>query len=97
VGKGYYISGSKGRVQFDGYRNGTLLEAKYYTEGGRFLNDPNWRIITKGWELLKQARAQLAVAGSTPIEWRVASPRAAQLIQQLFDFNKIKIAVRYFP
>jgi hypothetical protein len=93
VGQGYYVNG----VQFDGYSDGTLLDAKYFPEDGRFLNDPDYQ-VKKGWGLLKQAREQIAAAGSTPIEWRVASEPAAQLISQLFannGINQSEITVRF--
>jgi hypothetical protein len=90
VGKGYYVKG----VQFDGYKSGTLIEAKGFESEGRFLRDLYYQ-MRKGYELLGQARKQLDVAGSTPIEWRFKDRASAELVATMFrryDLN-IKVTV----
>lgn len=91
-GKGYYVKG----VQFDGFKDGKLVEAKFYRDDGRFARDPAHRIV-RAASLLDQARRQLAAAGPMPVEWRVAGRLPAALIGQLFRTNNIPIPVRHVP
>jgi filamentous hemagglutinin len=84
-GMGYEVNG----VKFDGFQDGTLLDAKGpgYAQGvknGRF---QSWYRGADG--LVSQAQRQLGAAGGTPIEWRVAEPDAATAIQNLFSDNGI--------
>ncbi len=78
-----------GGVDFDGFANGTLLEAKgpgyaTFVRGGQF---QPWFQGADG--LVSQATRQLAAAGGTPIQWVVAEPEAAAAIRNLFGQNGI--------
>ena len=78
-----------GGVDFDGFSNGTLLEAKgpgYAT----FVRAGEFRPWFQGADgLVSQASRQLAAAGGTPIRWVVAEPEAATAIRNLFGQNGI--------
>jgi Restriction endonuclease fold toxin 5 len=81
AGMGYKVEG----VKFDGYSDGKLLDAKgpgyeNFVKNERFM----------GWyngadSLVSQAERQLRAAGSTPVEWRVAEPKAAVAMRNLFS------------
>jgi len=92
-GKGYY----KDNVQFDGYENSKLVDAKYYPKDSKMTKSLQGENYFVGNKLLDQARRQLRAAGSTSIEWRVASEEAASKIRQLFQANDINITVVFFP
>ncbi len=78
-----------GGVDFDGFTNGVLLEAKgpgyaTFVRGGEF----------KPWfqgadDMVSQASRQLNVAGGTPVQWVVAEPETATAIRNLFAENGI--------
>ncbi len=88
-GWAYVVDG----VNFDGYLNGTLLEAKgpgydrFLTPNGEFLD---W--FSGEDALLNQARNQVRVAGGVPIEWHVAELRAYNAISRLLvDYQSIQV------
>lgn len=91
-GKGYYVND----VQFDGFDKGKLIDAKYFTNDGRFMRD-TWYQFNKAWSILDDAKRQLKAAGGMPIEWRVAGKEPAKLIRQLFATHDIPIKVVYWP
>ncbi|HEY6312254.1 MAG TPA: RHS repeat-associated core domain-containing protein [Streptosporangiaceae bacterium] len=75
VGQSYYVNG----VEFDGYSNGTLLDAK---------GPGYWKMIQASWSeepagLLGTAARQIAAAGGTPIEWHFAEEEAANFMRPL--------------
>jgi hypothetical protein len=78
-----------GDVKFDGYRNGTLIEAKgpgleWPIKNGEFI--PKF----KGAEgMIDQAQRQLRAAGGTPIRWEIAEAKTADAIRTLFRKNGI--------
>jgi hypothetical protein len=84
-GRVYDVNG----VKFDGYRNGTLLDAKgpgyeWAVKNGQFIRK------YKGAEsLLDQAQRQLRAAGGTPIRWEVAEAKTAEAIRNMFRRNGI--------
>jgi hypothetical protein len=92
AGKGYYLND----VQFDGFEPGKLIDAKLYTNDGRFMRD-QWYQYNKAWDILDDARRQLKAAGGMPIEWRVAGSNPAALIDQLFKTHGIPITVVHVP
>jgi RHS repeat-associated protein len=84
-GMGYVVNG----VKFDGYQGGSLLDAKgpgyaKFVKNGEFLP---W--YNGADSLVAQAQRQLAAAGGTPIDWRVAEPEAATAMRNLFANNGI--------
>jgi hypothetical protein len=106
-GKGYYVAGPDGiPIQFDGYVDNKLIEAKYYMDNGsftrganEFMNNPNSEFAQKWYDRamsdLKQAEKQVAAAGNVQIEWRVSGEQAAKLLQQMFDHLPINVV--HFP
>jgi hypothetical protein len=86
--------GSKDYVDFDGFKNGVLLELK----------GPGYRKLLqkmqgKPWfegieEMLDQAQRQFAAAKGVPIEWHFAEREVADLMRELFKgerFREIKV------
>jgi hypothetical protein len=74
----------KPKVDFDGFRDGVLLEAKgpgylNFVEGGAFKG-----FFTGIKGLVEQARSQLAAARGLPVRWHVAEAETAQAIRELF-------------
>lgn len=76
-------------VNFDGYRQGILLDAKglgysWAVQGGRFINS------YRGADgLLAQAQRQLVAASGRPIRWEVAEETTATAIRNLLLDNGI--------
>jgi hypothetical protein len=84
-GRVYDVNG----VKFDGFRNGTLLDAKgpgyeWAVRNGQFI-----RRYNGAQSLLEQAQRQLRAAGGTPIRWEVAEARTAEAIRNMFRRNGI--------
>jgi len=76
-------------VKFDGFKNGTLLDAKgpgyeWAVKNGEFI-----RKYKGAQSLLDQARRQVAAAGGTPIRWEIAEAKTAQAIKNMFRKNGI--------
>ncbi len=72
-------------VKFDGYKNGTLLEAK----GPGYVNFVTKNDEFYGWfrkkdELIDQATRQLEVANGIRIEWHIAEKKLYDAIEALF-------------
>lgn len=77
-------------VKFDGYSNGTLLEAKGPGYAKFVQADGTFKPWFQGASnMLDQAERQLAVAKGMPIEWHVAEQPAAEAITNLFAENGI--------
>jgi hypothetical protein len=85
-------------VRFDGFRAGTLLEAKgpgyasFVDDAGDF----------RGWfggdrRLVKQAVHQSRAAQGFPVEWHVAEQKFARALRKLFTHEGINIAVVHSP
>jgi hypothetical protein len=78
-----------GDVKFDGYKNGTLLDAKgpgyeWAVKNGQFIRK------YKGAEsLLDQAQRQVRAANGTPIRWEVAEAKTVEAIRNMFRKNGI--------
>ena len=92
-GIGYYVDG----VQFDGFIDNVLIDAKYYTENSgstRALLRNNYFI---GMRSLAQAERQVMAAAGRQVEWRVASQAARDKLQELFNRNKVPVKVTFVP
>lgn len=92
-GIGYYVDG----VQFDGFIDNVLIDAKYYTENSgstRALLRNNYFI---GMRSLAQAERQVMAAAGRQVEWRVASQAARDKLQELFTRNKVPVKVTFVP
>ncbi len=72
-------------VRFDGYRDGTLLEAKGPGYQSLFERMGGKPFFQGARNIVAQAGRQLAVAGGTPIEWHVAEEAAADTIRNLLE------------
>jgi len=91
-GKAYFKNGTR----FDGYDNGTLLEAKG-PGYDKLLKDPELQAKV-GNKLLKQARNQLDAADGAPIKWIVAEKGFAKKLRKMFKINgNMPIQVVYQP
>ncbi|GII26491.1 golvesin C-terminal-like domain-containing protein [Planosporangium mesophilum] len=94
-GSEYEVNG----VRFDGYDNGTLLEAKdnylsFLDENGEwkwfFKNATRKGSKTSGYEdLVNEARGQLAASGDTPITWKVSDLRLKAAFEKMFRDERI--------
>jgi hypothetical protein len=83
-GTTYKVNG----VKFDGFVNGTLIEAKSYFK--KFVRDGRFRRWFRGTKSsVRQANRQLQAANGTPIEWRFAEAEVADATRELFLHNKI--------
>ncbi|WP_308219885.1 DUF4157 domain-containing protein [Roseomonas populi] len=111
MGQGYYVPrpGTDVPVQFDGFRDGYLIDAKYYLANGFFVKGANAYIanphsgFAERWynerytSIMAEAQRQMQAAGNTPILWRVASPEATQLLRQIFSAQGVRIRVEHYP
>ena len=82
-GEVYILDG----VKFDGFTDGTLLDAKG-PGYANFVRDGEFR----GWfegatDLVEQAERQTRVAGNLPITWHVAEDLAVPAIRRLLESN----------
>lgn len=86
--------GPRDFVDFDGFKDGVLLEVKGpgYKELIRRMKGKPW---FEGMDkMLVQARKQSAVAKDIPIQWRFAEKEVAELVRNLFreeNFDNIKV------
>ncbi|WNG42939.1 hypothetical protein F0U60_01635 [Archangium minus] len=88
--------GPKDFVDFDGFKNGVLLEVK----------GPGYRQLLKKmqgrpWfegveEMLDQAERQLKAAGSTPLQWHFAEQEVADLMRRRFQSKNLD-RIEIFP
>ncbi|HEY0604896.1 MAG TPA: Tox-REase-5 domain-containing protein, partial [Herpetosiphonaceae bacterium] len=75
-------------VKFDGYTNGTLLDAKGPGYANFVRRDGTFQPWYDGLvDLPDQAARQLNAAGNTPIVWHVAEERAADAMRALLNEN----------
>jgi hypothetical protein len=90
-----------GGVRLDGFKDGTLLEAKGPGYANKFtdgLKPKPWFAPSGAKQLLKQARRQLDVALGVPIRWHVAEKKAADAIRELLKGRDVQgIEVVYTP
>lgn len=89
-------------VKFDGYRDGALLDAKgpgyaqFVTDASQGEFHPWWKGKSA---LIDEAQRQIGVAGTTPIEWDVAEPQAADAIKVLLQkhgLQAVKVLLKLF-
>jgi hypothetical protein len=97
-GFGYKIFNTpnvKGELNLDGFKKGTLLEAK----GPGYSDILKFRPNLVQEDFVKQAEKQVAAAPNTPIEWHIAERDVFEKAQKLFAENdKLKrIKVVYTP
>jgi hypothetical protein len=94
----YRVKVGDEEVDFDGFKDGVLLEAKG-TGYAKFLDDNlKAKKFYKGLDkLLEQAQGQFRVAGGRPIRWIVAEDKLAVALRALFRGRGIKIQVVHVP
>jgi hypothetical protein len=84
----YRVERNGERFDFDGYKDGCLLDAKGPGYDNKFLDDlepVHWFKETGAQEMLDNAARQLRVAGGVPIRWHVAEAKAARAIRNLLE------------
>jgi hypothetical protein len=76
--------GPRDSVDFDGFKNGVLLEVKGpgYLELLEKMQGKPWFEGVE--EMLDQAQRQFKAAGSTPIQWHFAESEVADIMRKLF-------------
>jgi hypothetical protein len=95
-GSAYRVKGGGEKADFDGYREGVLLEAKGPGYEAFFEKTLEPKRFFKGGEgLLQQAQRQLMAAQGTPIRWIVAEKRFAEALRKLFTNSGFDIEVVY--
>ena len=91
----YWVGGKdlkSGGVKFDGFKDGTLLEAKGSGYANKFtdsLEPQTWFEPTGADQLIEQATRQIKVARGVPIRWHVAEQKAADAIRKLLKEAKV--------
>ncbi len=86
--------GPKDFVDFDGFKNGVLLEVK--GPGYKALLE---KMYGQDWfrgarDMLAQAKRQLNASNGTPIEWHFAEPEVAKLARHMLqekNLDRIKV------
>ncbi len=86
--------GPKDFVDFDGFKDGVLLEVKGpgYKALLEKMYGQDWFRGTK--DMLDQAKRQLNAANGAPIEWHIAEPEVAALVRRMLqekNLDKIKV------
>ncbi|AKI99112.1 restriction endonuclease fold toxin 5 of polymorphic toxin system [Archangium gephyra] len=89
--------GPKDFVDFDGFKDGVLLEVK--GPGYKALLE---KMQGKPWfegldEMLEQAKRQLKAAGSTPIRWHFAEQDVSALMRKLLKANRLDKRIEVLP
>jgi restriction endonuclease fold toxin 5 of polymorphic toxin system len=89
--------GPKDFVDFDGFKDGVLLEVK--GPGYKALLE---KMQGKPWfegldEMLEQAERQLQAAGTTPIQWHFAEREVSALVRKLFKANSLDKRIEVLP
>ena len=81
--------GPKDYVDFDGFKDGVLLEVKGpgYKALLRKMHGKPWFEGVE--EMLDQAQRQFSAARGTPLQWHFAEPEVADLIRKLFKDNRL--------
>jgi hypothetical protein len=90
--------GPKDYVDFDGFKDGVLLEVKGpgYRELIRKMHGRDWFQGVE--EMSEQARRQFRAANGTPIQWHFAEREVADLVRALFQNNNLgNITVTHTP
>lgn len=92
-GTGYYVD----EVQFEGFRNGKLLDAKFWKMSGRMGRFIQNRPDLAETKIFNQATRQLAVANKygAGVQWRVADPKMADLLRNFMQGKGLAVEVVY--
>jgi hypothetical protein len=92
-GMGYYVD----EVQFEGFRNNKLLDAKFWKVGGRMDKFMKIRPDLASTKIVNQATKQLSVAGKygVGVQWRVADPQIADMLRNFMEYRGLAIEIVY--
>jgi hypothetical protein len=92
-GMGYYVD----EVQFEGYRNGKLLDAKFWRMNGRMGRFIRYRPDLAETKVFNQATRQLTVANKygAGVQWRVADPQMADLLRNFMQGKGLAVEIVY--
>jgi hypothetical protein len=97
-GTAYRVKRGDKEVDFDGFDQGVLLEAKGAGYAQWIDDDLNfYRIFQGAPKMLEQAKSQLEVANGTPIRWIVAEEKAAGALNKMFRAAGLDIKVIHVP
>jgi hypothetical protein len=98
-GTAYRVKRGDDEVDFDGFEQGVLLEAKGTGYAKWIDDDLNFVEFFKGRnQMLEQAERQFRVAVGTPIRWIVAEKKLAGALRKLFKANGLEdIEVVHIP
>ena len=97
-GTAYRVKWGDKHVDFDGFEQGVLLEAKgpgYAQWVDKKLNF--LRIFQGRLQIVTQARRQLDAANGTPLRWIVAEEKLARALKLLFEKEGLPIEVVHVP
>jgi hypothetical protein len=86
----YRVERAGEKYDFDGYKDGSLVDGKGPNYDNKFLDtlEPEpWFKETGAQELLDNAERQLRIANGIPIRWQVAESKAARAIRKLLEEN----------
>jgi hypothetical protein len=84
----YRVERAGEKYDFDGYKDGSLVDGKGPNYDNKFLDtlEPQpWFRNTGAQELVKNAERQRRVANGVPIRWHVAESKAAMAIRKLLE------------
>ena len=86
-------------ANFDGFKQHTLLDAKFLPGDGGVVRMHQWMVRNgapppdrlKNWadQQVEEARRQLHVANGVPVSWHVSSPSGASVIRQLLRTHNL--------
>jgi hypothetical protein len=97
----YRVERAGEKYDFDGYKDGFLVDGKGPNYDNKFLDtlEPkHWFKNTGAEELLRNAERQRRVANGVPIRWHVAESKAAMSIRKLLeDYGVLDIKVIHTP
>lgn len=97
-GSSYRVKAGGEEADFDGFKEGVLLEAKG-PGYAQFIDEKmNPRPFFEGArKMLEQARRQFKVARGGPVRWIVAEEELAAVLRKLFKSARLKIEVIQIP
>jgi len=97
-GTAYRVKSGGKEVDFDGFDQGVLLEAKGTGYAKWVDKELNFVEFFEGRnQMLQQARRQFKAANGTPIRWIVAEEKLAGALRKLFKGAKLPIEVIHEP
>ena len=97
-GTAYRVKSGDKEVDFDGFDQGMLLEAKGTGYAQWVDNELNFLQIFEGrFKLLDQARRQFAAANGVPIRWIAAEEKLAGALRKMFKAERLEIEVVHVP